>query len=73
MTLNLQSHPFPSPTWCWPHLFRGKNHRRLVASGPPLQSCEKRLPYIHHGPASRPGLMGGACVWKPEELITEQS
>ena len=44
-----------------------------MASGPPLQSCEKRLPRVHHGPASRPGLVGGAYVWKPEELITEQS
>lgn len=44
-----------------------------MAGGPLWQSCERRLPRVHHGPTGRPGLMGGACVWKPEELITEQS
>lgn len=51
----------------------GGDRRRPVAGRPLRQSCEKSLPRIHHRPTSWPGLVGGACVWKPEESITEQS
>lgn len=30
-----------------------------MAGGPPLQSCEKRLPRDHHGPARQPARSSG--------------
>lgn len=81
--VNLQSCLSPSPTRSRPSVWGAGLQELCSRAGirPRWQWRKKRLPCVHGGEGTASGPspccwllpVGGACVWKPEELITERS